>query len=91
MPSTRRQFTLALAAGAAAPFALGQDGPPSELGTSLAKLIEAQHGSHLSAGELQRVARDMQRHAGLLERLRAFELKNADEPDFTFVASLERW
>lgn len=92
MPTTRRRFAITLAAaGAAAPLVLGQEKPPSELGSALTGLVESQHGQHLTPDELQRVASDMQRHAGLLERLRAFELKNSDEPDFTFVASLERW
>ena len=64
---------------------------PSPLGSALTGLVRASHARHLDAAELERVGRDLQSHARMLESLRAFPLANADEPDFSFASLVERW
>lgn len=74
--------------------ALAQAPPQPEkkaLGTAMAEVVKAQHGKHLDDADLERIGATLQEHATLLERLRAFPLKNSDEPDFTFSSLTKRW
>ena len=54
-------------------------------------MIKAQHGQHLGADDLERIGKTLQEYATLLDRLRAFPLKNSDEPDVTFSSLTKRW
>jgi hypothetical protein len=65
--------------------------PPSEFGKALTEMTRANYGSHLGADDLARLDKDFQGYAAFVERFRKFELKNADEPDFTFASLVERW
>lgn len=70
---------------------LAQTPPASPLAKALSEVVSASYAKHLDRNELERIDRDFQRHAQTLERLRRFPLNNADEPDFTFAALVERW
>lgn len=59
---------------------------PSPVAESYTEIARLRFGEHLSADELKRVARDMEGNVRTAERLRAFKLKNSDEPDFIFSA-----
>lgn len=97
--TTRREFakvlTVAGAAIATPDPAAGQSRPgekgPHPLGLALAGVVRAQFGQHLSDDEMARIGSDFQDYVPLVERLRRFELKNSDEPDFTFAALTDRW
>lgn len=65
--------------------------PPSEFGKALTGMTRANYGAHLSAADLAQLDKDFQGYAAFVERFRKFELKNADEPDFTFASLVERW
>jgi len=56
--------------------------PPNPLAKALTELTRAQYGAHLNDEELALIDKDFQEYAASLERLRAFKLVNADEPDF---------
>lgn len=64
---------------------------PSALGIALAGVVSAQSGQYLDEDEMQRVYDDFQRYAPYIERFRAYPLRNADEPDFTFHSLADRW
>lgn len=92
--TTRRQFARALTATLAAAPLLGQEQkekPPSPLGLALTGLVRAQYGQFLSEEELAQIGKDFQDYAPFVENFRKVELKNADEPDFTFSALADRW
>ena len=94
--TTRRQFAKTLTVAGAA-FAVAdlsaqeKEQPPSPLGLALAGVVRAQFGQHLSEDELTQIGKDFQDYAPFLEGFRKFELKNADEPDFTFHSLTDRW
>lgn len=94
--TSRRQFAKSLAAaGAVVPLAALLAEQPekkrSAFGDALAELVRAQYGHHLSSEELQKIDGDFQEWAPVVERFREHPLTNADEPDFTFAALVERW
>ncbi len=60
--------------------------PPSPVAEGYAEVARLLFGEKLSADELARLKRDMEGNVRTAERLRAFKLKNADEPDFIFIA-----
>ncbi len=93
MPRTsRRQFAKAIAAlPLLAIEAQGQETKPSPLAGALTEIVRAQSGQHLTAEELARVGKDFEEWVPALERLRAFKLTNADEPDFSFSPLTRRW
>ena len=64
---------------------------PSALGIALAGVVSAQSGQYLDADEMQRVYDDFQQYAPYIEGFRAYPLRNADEPDFTFHSLVDRW
>jgi hypothetical protein len=67
--------------------------PPAEISPqarSLAEVVRARYGDHLDDAQLQEVTKDLDRVVKNGERLRAAKLANADEPDFTFGAAVER-
>ncbi|HEY0098858.1 MAG TPA: hypothetical protein VGB76_07880 [Pyrinomonadaceae bacterium] len=59
---------------------------PSPVAEAYAEIGRLRFGEKLSADELVRMKRDIEGNVRTAERLRAFKLKNADEPDFTFTA-----
>ena len=92
--TSRRDFaravataTLAIPIAAAGDPALRERSP---LAAELADVVRAQSGAHLTPEEMERVRADFREYVPLLERLRAFKLVNADEPDFTFGALTKR-
>lgn len=93
MRTTRRQFakTLTAAIAAANLDAQEKENPPSPFGLALTGLVRAQYGQYLSEEEMAQIGKDFQDYAPLVEGLRKFELKNGDEPDFTFHSLTDRW
>lgn len=59
---------------------------PSPVTEAYAEVGRLRFGEKLSADELARMKRDIEGNVRTAERLRAFKLKNADEPDFIFIA-----
>jgi hypothetical protein len=59
---------------------------PSPLTEAYAEIGRLRFGEKLSADELARLKRDIEGNVRAAERLRAFKLKNSDEPDFIFIA-----
>ncbi|HEX8424608.1 MAG TPA: hypothetical protein VF634_14465 [Pyrinomonadaceae bacterium] len=59
---------------------------PSPVAEAYAEIGRLRFGEKLSADELARMKRDIEGNVRTAERLRAFKLKNADEPDFIFIA-----
>lgn len=60
--------------------------PPSPVATAYAEVARLRFGETLTPDELTRMKRDIEGNVRTAERLRAFKLKNADEPDFIFIA-----
>ncbi len=96
--ATRRQFGKRVALLAAAPLAVpalaAEDDKPKEkpvqvtVAEALVEAVRARHGKHLSKKQLEKVALSILRSQFSADRLRKFELTNADEPAFTFRADL---
>ena len=59
---------------------------PSPLAEAYTEAARLRFGDKLSAEQLTRLKRDMEGNVRTAERLRAYKLKNADEPDFVFSA-----
>jgi hypothetical protein len=66
--------------------AAAQQNTPTPIGEAYAEVARLRFGEKLSADELARLKRDIEGNVRTAERLRAFKLKNADEPDFIFIA-----
>jgi hypothetical protein len=60
--------------------------PPSPVAEAYAEIARLRFGEKLTPDELARMKRDIEGNVRTAERLRAFKLKNADEPDFIFIA-----
>lgn len=58
----------------------------SDFAQAQVAVIAAQYGEHLNADDVARISKDLHESAPFVDRLRAFELHNSDEPDFAFVA-----
>ena len=93
MGTSRRQFakTLTAAIAAAGVGAQEKETPVSQFGLALTGIVRAQYGQFLTEEELVQIGKDFQDYAPFVESLRKFELKNGDEPDFTFHALTDRW
>jgi hypothetical protein len=65
-----------------------QQGPPqpSPLAEAYGEVARLRFGAALTPEQMQAVKRDLEGNVRTAERLRAFKLKNADEPDFAFEA-----
>ncbi|MCA1619535.1 MAG: hypothetical protein LC795_09550 [Acidobacteria bacterium] len=65
-----------------------QQGPPrpSPLAEAYGEVARLRFGERLSPEQMQAVKRDLEGNVRTAERLRAFKLKNSDEPDFAFEA-----
>jgi hypothetical protein len=59
---------------------------PSPVTEAYAEIGRLRFGEKLSPDELARMKRDIESNVRTAERLRAFKLNNADEPDFIFMA-----
>jgi hypothetical protein len=59
---------------------------PSPLAVAYTEIARLRFGEHLSDEQLESVKRDLEGNVRTAERLRAFKLKNSDEPDFVFGA-----
>lgn len=59
---------------------------PSPVAEAYAGVARALYGGQLNEEEFARVKRDLEGNVRTSERLRAFKLKNSDEPDFIFNA-----
>ena len=60
--------------------------PPSPVAEAYAEVARLRFGEKLTPDELTRLKRDIEGNVRTAERLRTFKLKNADEPDFIFIA-----
>ncbi len=60
--------------------------PPSPVAEAYAEVARLRFGDKLTPDELARMKRDVEGNVRTAERLRAFKLGNADEPDFIFIA-----
>ncbi|MET0623931.1 MAG: hypothetical protein ABW250_13180 [Pyrinomonadaceae bacterium] len=65
-----------------------QQGPPqpSPLAEAYGEVARLRFGASLTPEQMQAVKRDLEGNVRTAERLRAFKLRNADEPDFAFEA-----
>jgi hypothetical protein len=59
---------------------------PSPVAEAYTEIARLRFGEKLSPDELARVKRDIEGNVRTAERLRASKLRNADEPDFIFIA-----
>lgn len=59
---------------------------PSPAAEAYAEVLRARFGAQLSPEDMTRIKGDIDGYLRTSERLRAFKLKNADEPDFVFIA-----
>jgi hypothetical protein len=59
---------------------------PSPTAEAYAEVARLRFGERLTPEQLEAVKRDLEGNVRTAERLRAFKLKNADEPDFVFSA-----
>jgi hypothetical protein len=59
---------------------------PSPAAEAYTEVARARFGEHLSREDLARLRREMEGNVRAADRLRAFKLKNSDEPDFVFGA-----
>jgi hypothetical protein len=69
-----------------APASPQQQQPPSPVAVAYAEVARLRFGDKLTPDELARLKRDIEGNVRTAERLRAFKLQNADEPDFIFIA-----
>ena len=59
---------------------------PSPVAEAYAEVARARFGEHIPAEQLDAVKRDLEGNVRTADRLRAYKLKNSDEPDFVFGA-----
>ena len=59
---------------------------PSPVALAYAEVARARFGELLSAEQFEAVKRGLEGNVRTADRLRAFKLKNSDEPDFVFSA-----
>ncbi|HVF28228.1 MAG TPA: hypothetical protein VM943_08310 [Pyrinomonadaceae bacterium] len=60
--------------------------PPSPLAEAYAEVARVRFGGNASPEEFSRIKTDIEGNLRTAERLAAFKLQNADEPDFVFGA-----
>jgi len=60
--------------------------PPSPLAEAYGEVARLRFGEKLTPEQMLAVRRDLEGNVRTAERLRAFKLRNADEPDFAFEA-----
>ena len=59
---------------------------PSPAAEAYTEVARARFGEHLGEEDLNRLKRELEGNVRTADRLRAFKLKNSDEPDFVFGA-----
>jgi len=59
---------------------------PSPLALAYGEVARLRFGEHVTPEQLQAIRRDLEGNVRTADRLRAFKLKNSDEPDFAFEA-----
>ena len=59
---------------------------PSPLAEAYKEVARLRFGKHVEPAQWERITRDLEGNVRAANRLRESKLKNADEPDFTFVA-----
>ena len=59
---------------------------PSPVAEAYGEVARARFGAQTTTEEFARIRRDLEGNVRTAERLRAFKLKNGDEPDFAFEA-----
>jgi hypothetical protein len=59
---------------------------PTPLAEAYGEVARLRFGEKLTPEQMQAVKRDLEGNVRTAERLRAFKLKNSDEPDFAFEA-----
>lgn len=92
---SRREFARVVAASIAATLvpaagkaAAEPSDPTMAVAEALTEIVRGRHGKHLTNEQLKETQRAILRGVRAGERLRQFELKNSDEPAFTFSADL---
>lgn len=60
--------------------------PPSPLAEAYEEVARARFGKHVEDTQWERIRRDLDGNVRAADRLRESKLKNADEPDFIFIA-----
>ncbi len=84
--TTHRGEAQAKQAAATAQSAPSTAAKASALVEAYAEVARARFGQQLTSEEMDRLTRELDGYARSSERLRAFKLKNSDEPDFIFRA-----
>ena len=59
---------------------------PSPVAEAYADVARARFGEHFTPDQFGQIKKDLDGNLRTADRLRAFKLKNADEPDFIFSA-----
>jgi hypothetical protein len=59
---------------------------PSPLAKAYEEVARVRFGKHAEDQQWERIRRDLEGNVRAADRLRESKLKNADEPDFTFIA-----
>lgn len=59
---------------------------PSPVAEAYAAVARARFGEHVTPEQFELIKRDLEGNVRTADRLRSVKLKNADEPDFTFIA-----
>ncbi len=59
---------------------------PSPLARAYEEVARVRFGKHVEAQQWERIGRDLEGNVRAADRLRESKLKNADEPDFIFIA-----
>lgn len=63
-----------------------QQQKPSPVAEAYAGVARARFNEHVTPEQFELIRRDLEGNVRTAERLRSVKLKNADEPDFTFIA-----
>lgn len=59
---------------------------PSPLAAAYTEVARVRFGEKCTPEQLEQIKKDLDAYARTADRLRAVKLKNADEPDFIFIA-----
>lgn len=63
-----------------------QENKPSPVLAAYAEVARARFGQQVTPEQFEQIRKDLEGNVSVAERLRAFPLKNSDEPDFVFSA-----
>jgi hypothetical protein len=59
---------------------------PSPLAEAYAEVARVRFGEHIESAQWEQIKKDLEGNVRSADRLRQSKLKNADEPDFIFIA-----